>query len=81
MITEKLVEVYRAKDSAQAHVLKFALEDAGITSIVDGDPLQGSEYVGWATAPRLMVWESESAKAREILTQWEDRNLDHRDAN
>ena len=73
-MSEKLVEVYRAKDSAQAHVLKFALEDAGIKTLVDGDPLQGSEYVGWATAPRLMVWDSDSAKARAILQAWESRS-------
>jgi Putative prokaryotic signal transducing protein len=35
MSEQKLVEVYRAKDSPHAHLLKSALEDAGIGAVID----------------------------------------------
>ena len=74
MNDRKLVEVYRAAHSPQAHLLKSTLEDAGIRAIVEGDLLQGGLGeipAGWPTAPRLMVEESDAAAAREILKQLE----------
>jgi hypothetical protein len=70
----RLVEVYRAKDSPQAHLLRSALEDAGIRALVEGDLLQGAVGelpVGWATAPRIMVEESDATHARALLKRWE----------
>ena len=72
MNARRLAEVYRAKDSAQAHLLKSALEDAGIRALVEGDLLQGALGeipVGWSTAPRIMVEDSDAPKAREILAR------------
>jgi hypothetical protein len=74
MSAGRLVEVYRAKDSVQAHLLRSALEDEGIRAVVEGDLLQGAlgeVPVGWSTAPRLLVEESEAAKARALLERWE----------
>ena len=64
----RLVEAYRAADVAEAHLIRLALEDAGIHSQIDGEALQGSEYpLGWSTAPRILVAESLVAPAREII--------------
>ena len=66
----RLVEAYRAADVAEAHVIRLALEDAGIHSQIDGEALQGSEYpLGWSTAPRILVAESLVAPAREIIAK------------
>ena len=57
-----LVEVYRAKHSPQAHLLKSALENAGIRAVVEGDLLQGAvgEPGEWWAAPRIMVAECDA---------------------
>ena len=74
MNERRLVEVYRAKDSPQAHLMRLALEDEGIRALVEGDLLQGAIGelpVGWASAPRIMVEETDATKARSILERWE----------
>jgi hypothetical protein len=73
---QKLVEVYRAKDSPKAHLLKLALEEAGIPAVVEGDLLQGAVGeipVGWSTAPRIVVEETDAMRARQILEQFEEQ--------
>jgi hypothetical protein len=70
----RLVEVYRAKDSLQAHLLRSALEAAGIHALVEGDLLQGAVGelpVGWSSAPRIMVEEHDATRARTLLERWE----------
>jgi Putative prokaryotic signal transducing protein len=76
MSEQSWVEVYRAEDSPQAHLLKSALEDAGIRAAVEGDLLQGAvgEPGEWWAAPRIMVAECDALKARAILEQLEDRS-------
>ena len=74
MNERRLVEVYRAKDSVQAHLLRSGLEEMGIRAIVEGDLLQGALGeipMGWSTAPRIMVDEPDAAKARESLERLE----------
>jgi hypothetical protein len=75
MSERSLVEVYRAKHSPQAHLLKSALENAGISAVIEGDLLQGAvgEPGEWWAAPRIMVAECDALKARTILEQLEDR--------
>jgi len=74
MSERSLVEVYRAKHSFQAHLLKSALENAGISAVVAGDLLQGAvgEPAEWWVAPRIMVAECDAMKARAILEQLEN---------
>lgn len=70
----QLVEVYRAKNVPQAHILRSALEEAGIRVFVEGEMLQaamGEVPFGWQTAPRLMVAASDFAQARELIGNWE----------
>jgi hypothetical protein len=74
MSEQKLVEVYRAKDSPQAYLLRSVLEDEGIPVLVQGDLLQGAVGEipgGWSTAPRILVEELHAAKAREILQRFD----------
>jgi hypothetical protein len=69
----KLVEVYRARDSFQAHLLRSALENAGIPALVQGDLLQGAVAAPaeWFSAPRIVVEASDATTARALLEQWE----------
>ncbi len=67
-----LVEAYRAAHPAQAHALRFALEDAGIRAVIQNEALQdaiGDIPGGWSSAPRIMVEESQFAAAQEIIRQ------------
>ena len=74
MSERNLVEVYRAEDSAHAHLLKSTLEDEGIRAVIEGDLLQGTigdVPVGWSSAPRLLVESRDAPRAREIISRWE----------
>jgi hypothetical protein len=74
MSERRLVEVYRAKHSPQAHLLKSALEEAGIRAAVEGVLLQGAvgEPGEWWAAPRIMVAERDAMRARALLERLED---------
>jgi hypothetical protein len=73
MNESKLVEVYRARDSFQAHLLRSALENAGIPALVQGDLLHGAvaALAEWFSAPRIVVEASDATRARTLLEQWE----------
>lgn len=67
----KMIEVYRAKDLPEAHLIRFMLGEAGINATIDGDSLQpglGDLPYGWLTAPRIIVEESQAVSARQIVT-------------
>src|SRR5262245_55459690 len=58
MRDQSLVEVYRAKDAGQAHLLSNALNDSGIANRIEGEALQGvigEVAAGWQSAPRIVV--------------------------
>jgi hypothetical protein len=76
MSERSLVEVYRAKHSPQAHMLRAALENAGIGAEIEGNLLQGDfgDLPPWSAAPRIMVAKCDAMKARAILEQIEDRS-------
>lgn len=68
----KFVEAYRASNLAQAHIIRIALEDAGLCVLIENESLQdggGEIPIYWHSAPRLMVEESQLAAAREIIDQ------------
>lgn len=68
----KFVEAYRASHPLQAHALRFALEEAGISVVIENEALQdaiGDLPSGWSCAPRLMVEESQLAAARAIISR------------
>ncbi len=68
----KFVEAYVASNPMPAHAIRLALEDAGIRVLIENESLQGAIGgipCGWASAPRLMVEESQLAAAREIISR------------
>jgi nitrogen fixation protein len=66
----KPVEIYAARDLLHAYMLKAALEEEGIHVEIDNEHLQtaaGELPLGWSTAPRILVDESDAPRAVEIL--------------
>jgi hypothetical protein len=61
-----LVEVYRAGNSVQAHLIASALEDEGIRAIVlDETP------VFLPTTPQILVPGADAARARTLIERFE----------
>ena len=70
MSDQSLVEVYRAKNSVEAYLIKAALDDAGIRARVTGDMLQGAIGdipVGWMTSPQILVMDQDADRARALI--------------
>ncbi|HEV3119322.1 MAG TPA: DUF2007 domain-containing protein, partial [Gemmataceae bacterium] len=70
-----LVEIYRAKNLAQAYMIRIALEEAGIHADIDGALLQGAVGdlpIGWPTAPRILVEQADAALARSLIDRVDD---------
>ncbi len=68
----KLVEIYRAKNVPEAHMMRMALEEAGVRVRIEGELLQGVVGrlpIGWDTAPRILVEESQESAARDVMAQ------------
>src|SRR2546426_1458038 len=66
----KLVEIYCPRNLPEAHTIRIALEEAGIRVLIEGELLQGvvgELPMGWDTAPRILVEESQVSAAREII--------------
>jgi hypothetical protein len=67
----KIVEIYRAKDAIEAALIQDALEEAGIRVRVEGGPLQvgGRMPMCWSETPRIIVFENDAARAREVVSR------------
>ena len=68
----EFVEVYRAENLEEAHLLNSRLKRAGINSAVSGDALQsalGGIPVGWTTLPRVYVPAEDEQRARRLIEQ------------
>lgn len=66
------VEIYRAKNLPEAYVIRTSLAEAGVSARIDGELLQGAVGelpMGWVTAPRIQVDESQASVAREIIAR------------
>jgi hypothetical protein len=75
----ELVEIYRAKNMAQAMLLQSALTEAGIRAMLDNATYEGAAggiNLGWATEPRVMVEEPDQAKALEIAKQFDEEEVE-----
>ncbi|MFQ5843423.1 MAG: DUF2007 domain-containing protein [Planctomycetota bacterium] len=69
------VEVDAARDIPHAYLLKGILEEAGIEVAVGNENLQiglGELPLGLPTAPRILVDESQAARAARILKELEE---------
>lgn len=65
-----LVEIYRAANGPQTHVVRNFLQSAGIPAVIDGDLLQGGIGdlpAGWSTAPRVLVAAENAAWAKTLI--------------
>ena len=70
----KWVQVYSAKDLHHADLLKSVLEAQGYRVMIDNESLQGllgEVPYGTATAPRLLVEETQAVEARKVFLQLE----------
>ena len=70
----ELVDVYRARDTLHAHLLRNQLEDEGIPTFIEVSHLQaavGGLPTGLAIAPRLVVEADLADRARGLLETWE----------
>lgn len=67
----ELVEVYSASDIAEAHFVQSLLENAGIKARVVGDALSGLPPLGEQVAPRVWVFQSDEAVAKELIAEYE----------
>jgi hypothetical protein len=70
----RFVEVYRARNVAQARLIKNALREAGIEAVLENDLLQGARGdlpIGWATAPRILVEQGGVEAARAIIEPYD----------
>lgn len=71
----RTVMIYRARNPADAHIIRMALEEAGIPVLIEGEALQGvvPEVPVWNAAPRILVAESQVTAAQEIIHQVQSR--------
>ena len=72
----KIVEVYSARDAAEAHLLVAMLAEHEIDGRVVGESLAngaGELPVGYTCAPRIWVREEHAAAAKELMRAWERR--------
>jgi hypothetical protein len=77
-----VVEVYWAKDAPHAHLVKTALQKAGIPAEVVGEMLQaavGDLPWGPSTSPRVWVAKQDEARARAVIAEWERQRREEPD--
>jgi hypothetical protein len=72
---EALVTIYKAANSAQAFIIRNALEAEGIACQVAeaNEPLAGLSIV----EPDVMVKARDQARAEQIIAEWEARQDEH----
>lgn len=82
MSDKPVVEVYRAKNGAQAHLVVMALEDAGIKAEAQGAIFHPASATAdnlvnpsapWWDAPRILVFAEDAERARRLLLEMETR--------
>jgi hypothetical protein len=74
MAHDDFSEIYRAKNMQEAELLKNRLAEDGIRATVMNNVLEGgagSDVLGWATQPRVMVAQNDAEQARRIAMEYE----------
>ena len=77
----ELVMVYRAKNGIEAHLLKNALEAAGISAQVVGEALAATESNLWFAAPQILVKADQAEQAARMLRELEEARLSRATGN
>jgi len=73
-VYDSLKVIYRARNGPEAHLLKNALEEAGIKAVVTNAVLEGGsgvDIVGWPTLPRIAVAAKDARVARLMAIVFE----------
>jgi hypothetical protein len=65
------VEVYRAKNSVDAHLVQNALGDAGIDSQIAEESVASMEPNLWWASPKLLVAQTDAQEATAIIREIE----------
>jgi Putative prokaryotic signal transducing protein len=82
MSDSRVVEVYRAKNGAQAHLFVTALEQAGIRAEIQGTTFHHAAATAaslisasalWWDAPRILVFAEDAERAEQLLLELEAR--------
>src|SRR6476620_4174305 len=76
-MNESPVVVYSAANRAQAFLLMDWLREQGIEAQVVNDSMEvagGDLPLGWRSAPKLIVPDSQVAKTRHLLAQYESHS-------
>lgn len=74
----ELVEIYRAKNLPEAHVIRLMMEREGIDVSISNETLQGivgEIAMGWSTSPRVLVKQQDVEAARMLLESHVDHAL------
>jgi hypothetical protein len=74
MSDARFVEIHRARNDIEAHLITGELEAAGIKACVTDDSMLGVYPGLWWTSPRILVAEADAAKAAAIIREIEDRH-------
>lgn len=73
-MTDRLKVIYRARNGPEAHLLKNALEEAGIKAVITNTVLEGGsgvDILGFPTLPRVAVAAEDAEVARRMALEFE----------
>ena len=82
MVSDTLKVIYRARNGPEAHLLRNALEGAGIKAVVTNAVLEGGsgvDIVGWPTLPSVLVAAEDAQAARRMALAFERSLFDGED--
>jgi hypothetical protein len=71
----EFVEVYRAENGVEAHLMKAALEDAGVPTRISEETVAALQPNLWWAAPRVWVAKTNAAKAAEIIRELKEAHV------
>jgi len=81
-MNQDLVEIYKAANAQQAHLLAGRLGQLGIRAVVQNEALQGAVGelpLGWQVAPRVMVAGDDADRTRQVALDCEEQLARHAD--
>jgi putative signal transducing protein len=75
-----MLQLYSARDSMDAHFLQGLLAEEGIEAVIQGEALEevwGDLPLSQRTVPTLWIKESDLARAKPIVEEYERRRLNN----
>jgi signal recognition particle subunit SEC65 len=74
MFDARFVEIHRAPNEIEAHLIKGELEAAGISAHITDDSVLGVYPGLWWASPRIVVAQADAVNAAAIIREIEDRH-------